>query len=72
MAGMAAAGVAETPWRWRSIPSCRTAIAPPRFGRDTDLSLAEIGLAGHWLEYMLHLMFLHKVRLTPGWRRIPE
>jgi sulfide:quinone oxidoreductase len=44
----------------------------PRYGRDTDLTFAEIGLAGHWIKYVLHLMFLYKARLRPGWRLIPE
>lgn len=44
----------------------------PEYGRDTNLTFGEIGLAGHWIKKMLHYMFLHKAKLYPGWRLIPE
>lgn len=42
------------------------------FGRDLDYTTGEIGLAGHWLKYFLHHMFLHKARCRPLWWMIPE
>ena len=44
----------------------------PEYGRDLDLTFGEIGLAGHWIKILLHHLFLHKARLRPGWRLIPE
>ena len=44
----------------------------PEYGRDLDLTFGELGLAGHWIKILLHHLFLHKARLRPGWRLIPE
>ena len=44
----------------------------PQYGRDLDRTFGEIGLAGHWIKILLHHLFLHKARLRPGWRLIPE
>jgi len=44
----------------------------PKYGRDLNLTFGEIGLAGHWIKYILHRMFLYKAKLKPGWYLIPE
>ncbi|MHB1569789.1 MAG: NAD(P)/FAD-dependent oxidoreductase [Solirubrobacteraceae bacterium] len=44
----------------------------PEYGRDINRTFGEIGLAGHWIKIALHHLFLHKARLRPGWRLIPE
>jgi sulfide:quinone oxidoreductase len=44
----------------------------PTYGRDPKRTFGEIGLAGHWIKILLHHLFLHKARLRPGWRLIPE
>ena len=44
----------------------------PQYGRDLDRTFGEIGLAGHWIKILLHHLFLHKARMRPGWRLIPE
>ena len=44
----------------------------PEYGRDIKRTFGEIGLAGHWIKILLHHMFLHKARMRPGWRLIPE
>ena len=44
----------------------------PQYGRDEARTFGEIGLAGHWIKLSLHYMFLHKARMRPGWRLIPE
>lgn len=80
MAEIGAACVASVGCGWLSGLAVAMAVYPivpdferyPRFGRDTNLSFAEIGLAGHWIKYTLQLMFLHKVRQRLGWRLIPE
>jgi sulfide:quinone oxidoreductase len=32
----------------------------------------EIGLAGHWLKYILHYAFIYKAQGKPFWKLIPE
>jgi sulfide:quinone oxidoreductase len=44
----------------------------PAYGRDTNQTFGEIGLAGHWIKILLHHLFLYKARLRPGWSLIPE
>jgi sulfide:quinone oxidoreductase len=41
-------------------------------GRDLKDTRGEIGLAGHWVKYMLHHLFLHKAKGRLGWQFIPE
>lgn len=46
----------------------------PRYETRRDLrdTRGEIGLAGHWVEYILHHLFLHKAKGRLGWQFIPE
>ena len=44
----------------------------PDYGRDTDLTFGEIGLAGHWMKYLLHHAFIYQAKLKPGWSFIPD
>jgi sulfide:quinone oxidoreductase len=44
----------------------------PNYGRDLGGTFGEIGLAGHWIKYLLHVGFLWKAKLRPLWRIIPE
>lgn len=44
----------------------------PDYGRDTNYTFGEIGLAGHWIKILLHHLFLYKAHLWPGWSQIPE
>ncbi|MDX8400670.1 MAG: FAD-dependent oxidoreductase [Gallionellaceae bacterium] len=44
----------------------------PDYGRDMDLTFGEIGLAGHWMKYMLHHVFLYQAKLKPGWSVLPD
>lgn len=41
-------------------------------GRDLNKTFGEMGLAGHWLKYLLHHAFLWKAKLRPFWWMIPE
>lgn len=43
-----------------------------RTGRDLKDTRGEIGLAGHWVKYMLHFLFIYKAKGLPGWQFIPE
>ncbi|MGA8864542.1 MAG: FAD-dependent oxidoreductase [Gallionella sp.] len=44
----------------------------PDYGRDIDLTFGEIGLAGHWMKYLLHHAFIYQAKLKPGWSIIPD
>ncbi|MCL2464891.1 MAG: NAD(P)/FAD-dependent oxidoreductase, partial [Micrococcales bacterium] len=44
----------------------------PKTGRDIKGTSGEIGLAGHWVKYMLHVLFIYKMKVRPLWWLIPE
>ena len=44
----------------------------PKWGRDIDYTVGEIGLAGHWMKLFMHYMFLYKAKALPLWWVIPE
>ena len=44
----------------------------PEYGRDTDLTFGEIGLAGHWMKHLLHHAFIYQAKMKPGWSIIPD
>lgn len=41
-------------------------------GRDIQKTFGDIGLAGHWVKYSLHIGFLWKAKMKPFWWLIPE
>ncbi|GAB4421592.1 MAG: sulfide:quinone reductase [Bacteroidia bacterium] len=44
----------------------------PEWGRDVDYTVGEPGLAGHWMKWFMHYMFLYKAKGRPLWWMIPE
>lgn len=44
----------------------------PDTGRDLNYTIGEIGLAGHWIKYLLHYGFMYKAKANPLWTIIPE
>ena len=44
----------------------------PETGRSLKDTFGEIGLAGHWIKYMLHRVFIYKAKARPLWFLIPE
>ncbi len=52
-------------------PVARNRAKYPEYGRDLDLCIAEVGLAGAWFKAMLHHAFLYKLQAKPGWKLIP-
>jgi len=44
----------------------------PEHGRDISYTMGEAGLAGHWLKWFMHYMFLHKAKGYPFWWLLPE
>lgn len=41
-------------------------------GRNQKRTSGQMGLAGHWIKYALHVIFKYKARLNPFWWIIPE
>lgn len=44
----------------------------PDYGRSISYTMGEPGLAGHWLKWFMHYMFLHKAKGYPFWWLLPE
>ena len=44
----------------------------PQWGRDVNTTMGEPGLAGHWLKWLMHYMFLYKAKGKAFWWMIPE
>jgi len=44
----------------------------PGYGRSLTETTGEIGLAGHWMKHLLHVMFIYKAKGKAGWSMIPE
>jgi sulfide:quinone oxidoreductase len=44
----------------------------PEYGRNLNYTMGEAGLAGHWLKWFMHYMFLHKAKGYPFWWLLPE
>lgn len=44
----------------------------PESGRNQKRTEGQMGLAGHWIKYVLHVAFKYKARLKPFWWLIPE
>ena len=44
----------------------------PQYGRDVDLTFFEVGLAGHWMKFLLHHVFIYQANLRPGWSFLPD
>jgi sulfide:quinone oxidoreductase len=80
MANMGAACIASAGSGMRSGSAAAMTMYPvvpdfqrfPRTGRSGNDTFGEIGLAGHWIKYLLHLMFIYKAKARPGWFLIPE
>lgn len=44
----------------------------PTYGRDQSLTSGEIGLAAHWIKFLLHYAFIYKAKGKFLWQIIPE
>ncbi|KAF0131683.1 MAG: sulfide-quinone reductase [Bacteroidetes bacterium] len=44
----------------------------PEYGRSIGYTMGEAGLAGHWMKWFMHYMFLHKAKGYPFWYLLPE
>jgi sulfide:quinone oxidoreductase len=62
-------GTAATMTVYPVVPDYETY---PEYGRDMDLTFGEIGLAGHWMKWILHHVFMYQAKLKPGWSILPD
>jgi len=37
-----------------------------------NLTFGEVGLAGHWMKWILHHVFIYQAKLKPGWSILPD
>ncbi len=80
MADMGAACVASAGAGFRKGTAASMTMYPvvpdtdrfPGYGRSLTDTTGELGLAGHWIKHMLHVMFIYKAKGRPGWSLIPE
>lgn len=80
MATMGAACVASSGTGMRQGTAASMTMYPvvpdftafPETGRSRKDTFGEIGLAGHWIKYMLHVVFIYKAKARPLWFLIPE
>jgi len=62
-------GTAATMTVYPVVPDYETY---PEYGRDMALTFGEIGLAGHWMKWILHYVFMYQAQLRPGWSILPD
>lgn len=80
MAEMGAACVASTGASFLSGSAASMTVYPvvpdfekyPDYGRDASLTFGEVGLAGHWMKYALHHLFIYQAKMKPGWSLLPD
>lgn len=44
----------------------------PKWGRNINDTVGQVGSAGHWMKLFMHYMFLYKAKAKPFWWMIPE
>ncbi|CAB3392176.1 MULTISPECIES: NAD(P)/FAD-dependent oxidoreductase [Kyrpidia] len=77
MPGACIASIGKSLWDGSAASIVMYPVVPdykryPEYGRDLDVSVMEIGLAGAWIKRTLHTLFLYKMKGNPGWSLIPE
>jgi len=80
MGNMGAACIASAAYGWKKGSAISMTIFPvvadwekfPDTGRQQNRTHGQMGLAGHWIKYALHVAFKYKAKLKPFWWLIPE
>jgi sulfide:quinone oxidoreductase len=80
MGNMGAACIASAAYGWKKGSAISMTIFPvvadwekfPETGRQQNRTHGQMGLAGHWIKYALHIAFKYKAKLKPFWWLIPE
>lgn len=80
LANMGAACIASAGssfWSGTAVSMTMYPIIPdfkkyPDVGRSLTYTTGELGLAGHWIKYILHVIFIYKAKAKLFWKLIPE
>lgn len=80
LAGMGAACVISAGYGFKHGKAATMTVFPvaqdwdkyPKWGRNIDYTVGEMGRAGHWFKWAMHYMFLYKAKALPFWWLIPE
>lgn len=80
MAGMGAACVVSAGYSLTKGKAATMTVFPivqdwekyPKWGRNINYTVGEVGLAGHWFKWTMHYMFMYKAKAKPFWWLIPE
>jgi len=80
MGNLGAICVASAGYGWKNGSAISMTMFPivhdynryPELGRQRNLTTGQMGLAGHWIKYALHVLFKYKAKLKPFWWLIPE
>ena len=80
MGNMGAACIASAAYGMKKGSAISMTIFPivadwekyPETGRRQNRTHGQMGLAGHWIKYALHIAFKYKAKLKPFWWLIPE
>ncbi len=80
MAGMGAACVVSAGYSLTHGKAATMTVFPivqdwekyPKWGRNLNYTVGEVGLAGHWFKWAMHYGFLYKAKAGPLWWMIPE
>lgn len=80
MAKMGAACIVSAGYGLRTGAAATMTVSPivqdweqyPEYGRSIKNTMGEPGLAGHWMKWFMHYMFLHKAKGYPFWYLLPE
>ncbi len=80
MARMGAACIVSAGYGIRNGQAAVMTVSPivpdwekyPKWGRNINQTVGEVGLAGHWMKLFMHYMFLYKAKANFLWWMIPE
>ena len=80
MAGMGAACVISAGYGLTKGKAATMTVFPiaqdwekyPKWGRNINYTVGEMGRAGHWFKWAMHYMFIYKAKANPLWWLIPE
>ena len=80
MAGMGAACVVSAGYSLTRGKAATMTVFPivqdwekyPKWGRNLNYTVGEVGLAGHWFKWAMHYGFMYKAKAGPLWWMIPE
>ncbi|MHB9056622.1 MAG: NAD(P)/FAD-dependent oxidoreductase [Paludibacteraceae bacterium] len=80
LAGMGAACVISAGYGFTKGKAATLTVFPiaqdwekyPKWGRNINYTVGDMGRAGHWFKWAMHYMFIYKAKAKPLWWLIPE